>query len=282
MGKSALIHQNPIIFTPDAAAIIGLNAAIVIQKLQFLLDLPDSGREVDGHHWIYNTYPEWREKYFKFWSEDTIERTFLALEKAGLVASIQPEGRESRRKYYRVSEAGYFMLNTKNLPDHRNLPPSDSDDRNLLLSEDRNLPPSCAGASNLSENTQRIHAHGLKRSPVCDEKDASEIYDAYPRKVSRKDAIKSIKAMLRKYDKEFLLKATQAFASKIATDKTDIKYVPYPATWFNREEFDSQAEVAAPSPEFGFTPEEQQFEEPQKTMAEMLEERRQILEARGE
>ena len=127
---SLIIHQQPIVFLPDLAVLIGVNCAIVIQKLEFLLEYPDNGKEIDGKRWIYNTSDQWREKYFRFWSTDTIERAFLNLEKSSFVESIQPEGRDSRRKYYRISEAGYTVLTTKNIPE----------DRNLRCSEDGVLP----------------------------------------------------------------------------------------------------------------------------------------------
>ena len=148
----ALIRENPIIFTPDCACIIGVNCAILAQKLQFLISSPDCGKEIEGEKWIYNTYDQWQEKYFSFWSTDTIERGFVQLEKLGIVATIQPEGRGSRRKYYRITEAGMVTLNAKHIPDDRNLRCVDHD-RNLRCSDDRKLRCSCAGASVYAENT---------------------------------------------------------------------------------------------------------------------------------
>lgn len=151
-SRSTLIHQNPIIFTPDLARIIGLNAAIVIQRLEFLLSVPKNGKEIDGYRWIYNTYKEWQEEHFPFWSYGTILRTFLQLEKSGLVASTQPDGRESRQKYYRITDAGIATLTTKNLPS--NFPDENGDHRILQCSqEDRILQCSYISTENTTEST---------------------------------------------------------------------------------------------------------------------------------
>lgn len=161
VNRSTIIHQQPIIFTPDLARNVGLNAAIVLQKLEFLLNTPRCGKEIDGKKWIYNTYSEWQRDFFPFWSQDTIMRTFQQLEKAAFVEAIQPEGRGSRVKYYRVTEAGLMATGTKNLPeklpDTDNLLPSGDTD-NLRVSEDRNLSASCAGASNYSESPEGLYS----------------------------------------------------------------------------------------------------------------------------
>ena len=61
------------------------------------------------------------------------------------------------------------------------------------------------------------------------------IYDAYPRKVQRKDALVAIGKALKKMDFEKLLAVTRQYAEAKAT--ADMKFVPHPASWFNGEEF---------------------------------------------
>lgn len=154
--RSVLIHQRPIMFTPDLARIIGVNAAIVLQHLEFLLDIPKNGKEIDGHRWIFNTYKDWQSDHFPFWSQDTIMRIFQYLKKSAMIDFIQPEGRDSRQKYYRVTEAGISFLTTKILPP---LPAdtdilSGSDDVDILsVSEADNMSASCASASNISSSS---------------------------------------------------------------------------------------------------------------------------------
>lgn len=76
---------------------------------------------MDGHKWIFNTLEQWQKTYFPFWSLDTIQRTFEELHKKHIVEWCQPEGRASRRKYYRVNFGALERLNFEQLAEHRRL-----------------------------------------------------------------------------------------------------------------------------------------------------------------
>lgn len=102
--SNLLLDEPPLILLPSLANRIGLNEAIILQQLHFLLRMPKNGKVHKGKRWIYNTYAGWRAQYFPFWSEKTIERILGRLEKLDLVESCQPEGRRSRRKHYRLNE----------------------------------------------------------------------------------------------------------------------------------------------------------------------------------
>lgn len=101
-----LIQEPPLQVLPSLAVAIGLNEAIVIQQLWYLLRDPAHGRRIAEKQWIFNTYEQWRVTYFPFWSVETIKRTFTSLKTKRLIECCQPEGRISRRKYYRISEQG--------------------------------------------------------------------------------------------------------------------------------------------------------------------------------
>ena len=73
------------------------------------------------------------------------------------------------------------------------------------------------------------------------EESAEAIYAEYPRKLSKKEAIKAILKAMTKYEPEFLLERTKLYAK--ATAWKDKTYIPYPSTWFNQERFnDNEAE----------------------------------------
>ncbi len=70
---------------------------------------------------------------------------------------------------------------------------------------------------------------------------AAEIYEAYPKKVGRDDALKAITAALKKHPKEYLLDKTAQFAAAVASWPSSYRYkldgrdtCPHPATWFNQ------------------------------------------------
>jgi hypothetical protein len=107
MNKSHLLINEPALqVLPSLAQIIGLDEAIVIQQLHYWLNNSKSEGRIDenGEKWVYNTYAEWKENNFPFWSEDKIQRIFLSLEKQGVVISAQLDAKKrDMRKFYRIA-----------------------------------------------------------------------------------------------------------------------------------------------------------------------------------
>jgi len=97
-----LLDERPLVLLPSLANAVGIAGAVVVQQVHFHLANPNNGRIHDGEQWIFKTYEDWRKDDFPFWSERTIRRIFSTLEKGGMIISCQPEGRESRRKFYRI------------------------------------------------------------------------------------------------------------------------------------------------------------------------------------
>lgn len=76
----------------------------------------------------------------------------------------------------------------------------------------------------------------LQKKSELDEQ-AMEIYEAYPRKAARPDAIKAIKKALKSVGYTYLYTQTQKYATAVKESQKELSYIPYPATWFNREEY---------------------------------------------
>jgi len=72
-----LISEPPLQVLPGLAKAIGLNEAIVLQQLHFLLR--HSKNVFDGRKWICLSYDEWRDMHFPFWSAKTIFRVYKSL-----------------------------------------------------------------------------------------------------------------------------------------------------------------------------------------------------------
>lgn len=101
--RALLLNEQPLLVLRSLAVKIGLNQAIVLQQLHFLLSVENNGRVLkDGYRWVYNTMTQWREQFFPFWSDEALQLAFSKLETAGLIKTCQPEGRVSRTKYYRT------------------------------------------------------------------------------------------------------------------------------------------------------------------------------------
>lgn len=88
----------------------------------------------------------------------------------------------------------------------------------------------------IDENPHKASNNGDARiKSIQDQKLAETIYEAYPRKVARPEAIKAILKALAKVPYEELLEKTKAFAS--ASSGQVEKYIPHPSTFYNQERY---------------------------------------------
>jgi len=117
MSKSQLlINEPPLQVLPSLAIAIGLNEAIVLQQLHYWLNNPKAGVERNGHKWIFNTYEEWQEGNFPFWSVSTVKRTFASLEEKLVVIAEQLDIKQrDMTKYYRINYDHLGTLEEVNL-----------------------------------------------------------------------------------------------------------------------------------------------------------------------
>ena len=83
-GSKLLLDEYPLIVLPSLAVALGLNEAIVLQQVHYLLQI--SKHVIEGRKWVYNSYPNWC-LIFPFLSERTIKRTIYALEEQGILLS---------------------------------------------------------------------------------------------------------------------------------------------------------------------------------------------------
>lgn len=94
--------ESLLVFQPGLAITVGVNEAIVLQQIHYWVSNKETtGYHQDGFKWIYNTYENWRDRNFPFWSAQIIKRIFLKLEELGVIVSIQPMNYD-RTKYYRI------------------------------------------------------------------------------------------------------------------------------------------------------------------------------------
>ena len=82
--------SKTLIINTELAVILGdLNESIVLNQLNYWLEINKKANKhfIDGRFWVYNTYNDWKEENFQYWSEKTIQRTFTRLESKGIVIS---------------------------------------------------------------------------------------------------------------------------------------------------------------------------------------------------
>ena len=106
--KYLIEGDRPLTVLPELATSIGLEKAIILQQLHWLLRDKRNGKVLRGRRgkWIYNTYKQWKE-FFPWMSERVLMRHFTQLEKGWgrfepMIESCQPDYPMSTRKYYQV------------------------------------------------------------------------------------------------------------------------------------------------------------------------------------
>ena len=77
-----LLDEHPITFHSSLAVAIGVNEAIILQKINLWLNCKP--HNADGRSWIYNSYKSWQEQ-LPFFSESTIKRALKNLEDKGII-----------------------------------------------------------------------------------------------------------------------------------------------------------------------------------------------------
>ena len=129
MNKShLLINEQALQVLPSIAVLLGLNEAIALQQVHYWLNNQKNTGRVDdqGNKWVYNTYSQWQEDNFPFWSVDKVQRVFLSLEKQGVLIAEQLDAKSrDMTKFYRIDYDKLCMMddailrpsNTANLHD---------------------------------------------------------------------------------------------------------------------------------------------------------------------
>lgn len=116
MGK-LLIDERPLTVLPSLVKCVGMERAVILQQIHWLLELPNSGLEHDGQHWVWGNYPQWCADYFTFWEPDTLRKHIVQLEKDGYLFSVQARGFD-RTKAYRINTKKIDEIESANRHDH--------------------------------------------------------------------------------------------------------------------------------------------------------------------
>ena len=120
IGK-LLIDDQPLQVLPSLAEAIGLNESLVLQQIHWLLSR--SKKKISGKYWVFNTYEEWRDKHFRFFSLSTVRRTIKNLEDLGLITSTTEfnKMKVDKTKWYTIN---YEELDNLQIATNKNDSPS--------------------------------------------------------------------------------------------------------------------------------------------------------------
>jgi hypothetical protein len=102
-----LLDEPPILVYPTLAKALGINKAVIMQQLHFLLNATKTANNhynfVDGRWWVYNSYEEWTSKYFPWLSPGGLKRMMNDLEDERFLLTRQSvKVKSDRRKWYTI------------------------------------------------------------------------------------------------------------------------------------------------------------------------------------
>lgn len=76
---------------------------------------------------------------------------------------------------------------------------------------------------------------------------ALEIYQAYPRKVGKPEALRAIQQAIRREGFELILKRTQEFTKAWQASGKSLEFVAYPSTFYNQERYNDDFAAIFPA-----------------------------------
>ncbi|MBU2491297.1 MAG: hypothetical protein KJ571_01630 [Bacteroidetes bacterium] len=81
------MKNNYMVFSPILAEKLGINEAIILDKIHKFMNGPKNKNIHSGKHYVYNSYKNWHTYIFPFLSESTIKRAITRLENLKILES---------------------------------------------------------------------------------------------------------------------------------------------------------------------------------------------------
>lgn len=271
-SHSLLIEKDDfILLYPDLAVAIGLNEAIVLQRIQFWLNDSDDRKLINGHRWVYNTIEQWQ-KQFPFWSVDTIARTLKSLRDQGLLIAEQlHEHKAVRTLFYRINRERVDQLARWSDDDSEAMPAECQDQAgsDTKADEPAGILPAwkdaeCSApcpqnasfsikAKNSTKNNQRTHPKSDSETPKkgrpvkqSDNEAFNIFWAVYPRKDAKTQARTAFEKKIK--TPEMAEQVIEAVKQRRGIWSTDLKFIPLASTWLNNERWNEEAKTPTPIP----------------------------------
>lgn len=206
----------------------GLNPAIVLDRITgwIVYNKANAKNQHEGRTWTYNSVKSWA-KLLPYLTLKQIRSALDDLRAAGLLM----KGNFNANTYDRTC---WYAL-----PDESDLCPTGQKD---LPEEAAHVAPQGKRLDQGIEPSVKPVTPLLKlevAEPPDGRATAEAIYKAYPKKIAKAAALKAIGKALAKTAPEKLLTATLSYAAAVEKWPDDDKrFIPYPATWFNRGSYE--------------------------------------------
>ena len=223
-----LINESPLVVLPSLAEAVGLDEAIVLQQIQYWINVPTGGRNIEGVKWIWNTLEEWQ-KQFPFWSVRKIKLILKRLRDRNLIHVSQfNKSKWDRTNFYTIN---YESLDQLVLTDStRECTIEDSSPCTFSYTETT----TDTNAQNKEQPSKAVHDRKEEKKRNDDEQ-FEKFWSSYGNK---KDKKRSRSAFLRlsKADMKLAIDGINDFQSG-----KESKFVSNPATYINGRRWEDES-----------------------------------------
>lgn len=244
MTPTLIYSHGAVVFPPHLACLIGLNEAIVFQRIVWLCGESNYGKlDEAGRRWIFNTPRGWR-YWFPFFSAHTIRRALENLRAMHLLDCEQKEGPSAPFFYSPAASAEVVLRRLEEAIGLANLP-NGVPKLDTPLAQIGHAPLAQIGQQTEISLYRDITIHG--REPAGFE----DFWKAYPKRQAKGQARKAwINRKCSTLLPQILAAVEKAKASE-QWRKDGGQFIPYPASWLNAERWEDEI---APPPDRMFTP----------------------------
>jgi hypothetical protein len=230
-------------YSRRVAVKVGLAASVIYAHICYWIRKNKANEKhfYNGKYWTYNSmkafasyFPELTEKQVRTALEKLIQANLIEsanFNKTGYDRTLWYSLKEENEDYQIDMPKNELPFAQKGTP----IPNINQTDKQSVKKENIKKKESLELPLGEMETNAKTQEKPQAKSELDEQ--AAKIYELYPRKAARPDAIKAIKKALKVEGYTDLYAKTQKYATAVKESQKELSYIPYPATWFNREEY---------------------------------------------
>lgn len=197
------------VFDSKVAEVVGVDGAVMLQNINFWIEKNKANDKhfYDDNYWTYNTVKAF-EKLFPFWSKKQISRILRNLiDNRYLIDGNYNKANYDRTKWYAITEKGLSILPNGEMESLKKENPNDQ----------------------MGEPIPYINTY--INTDIYTSGDEEDIWNMYPNKKGKAQAIKKIPKILSKYGKEHIARCVERYVKEVKGKET--QFVLNGSTFFN-------------------------------------------------
>lgn len=229
-----LLDESPLMVLPGLAKAIGLEEAVVLQQIHWLLGR--SKNERDGRLWVYNSYPAWNRDHFPWMVERSMRRVFDKLREMGLLIATADhnDNRSNRTLWYTIDYEKVEALTETAVHLDKMATSTSGQNGHMVIQENTiqentiHFPPSATeDVSPVVNDLRSMFEKFWKHYKVTGGTSKQKAWESWQRINPDEDLFREIGIALAFYN------------SYWEASGTEDKYVPHPVTWLNQKKWEN-------------------------------------------